>query len=96
MNLSTQPNQYALRRSPASPLDRILRSLVGLILLALAGFCGFGFLASFEVPGPPGLPWKIGYAVAGIVLATGAAVQFRGAISAGSNRRHDTTEASAP
>jgi hypothetical protein len=69
-----------------SPLDRFLRGLVSLILLAFACFCGFGFVASFELPGPPGLPWKIGYAIAGLVSLAAAAVLFRGTLPARRNR----------
>jgi hypothetical protein len=43
-----------------------IRSVVALVLLAVAAFCGFGFLATFEPPGFVGL--RIGYAVA-IVLS---------------------------
>lgn len=39
------------------------RILTGLALVAVALFCVFGFLASFE-PGN-GLPWKVGYGVCG-------------------------------
>ncbi|MFK7819137.1 MAG: hypothetical protein AB8G99_10490 [Planctomycetaceae bacterium] len=45
----------------------VVRSIV---LLAVAGFCGFGFLASFEPPGS--LIWKLGYAVSGLSALIGA------------------------
>lgn len=52
-------------------LGRILGALA---LLAVALFCVFGFLASFE-PGN-GLQWKIGYAALGCGCLTGAVVLF--------------------
>jgi hypothetical protein len=46
-------------------LSAILKSLV---LLAVAGFCGFGYLATFEPTDRPGvfMAFRIGYAVIGI------------------------------
>jgi hypothetical protein len=48
-----------------SPTNRIV---VSLLLLAVAAFCGFGFLATFEPPGFVGL--RVGYAV-GIAISLG-------------------------
>jgi hypothetical protein len=45
-----------------------IRIVVSLLLLAVAAYCGFGFLATFEPPGFVG--WRIGFAV-GIVLSLG-------------------------
>ena len=47
------------------------RVLLGLTLLAAAGFCVYGFLASFEPPGYPA--FKIGYVVIGLLCLTGGA-----------------------
>ena len=46
------------------------RGVATLVLLAMAGFCGFGFLASFEPPGH--IAWKIGYALSGVACVAGA------------------------
>lgn len=46
--------------------------LVGL-LLAVALFCAYGFLASME-PGPGHLPFRIGYPIVGIACIAGSAV----------------------
>jgi O-antigen/teichoic acid export membrane protein len=49
-------------------MNLLLRLLVALSLLAVAGFCAFGFLATFEYAEPMRrLPWQVGYA--GIALA---------------------------
>ena len=40
--------------------------------LGLAAFCGFGFLASFELAASQGLPWQLAYSVIGLgSLVTG-------------------------
>jgi hypothetical protein len=54
----------------------VLRLLATLASLAIAAFCVFGFLASFE-PGV-GPAWKIGYAVVFVVALLGAAVAWLG------------------
>jgi hypothetical protein len=54
----------------------VLRLLATLASLAIAAFCVFGFLASFE-PGV-GPVWKIGYAVVFVVALLGAAVAWLG------------------
>ena len=40
------------------------------MLLAVAAFCGFGYLATFEPPGFPMMRW--GYALLGGMCAAGA------------------------
>jgi hypothetical protein len=40
-----------------------MRVLLALILVALAAFCAFGFLATFE-PVDGALGWRVGYGVA--------------------------------
>jgi hypothetical protein len=40
------------------------------VLLLVAAFCGYGFLASFE-PGPRAIYFRIGYAVAGLLCLGG-------------------------
>jgi hypothetical protein len=57
-------------------LQITVRILAALALLAIALFCSFGFLASFE-PGN-GFLWKAGYAALGCGCMTGAFVLFRG------------------
>lgn len=53
---------------------RIVQLLLACITLLLAGFCAFGFLASFEVP--HALAWKVGYASLGVasLAATGGLI----------------------
>jgi hypothetical protein len=53
-------------------MKTLLRILGSLPLFAIAGFCVFGFLASFE-PGN-GLQWKVSYAVLGWICLVGAIV----------------------
>ena len=45
-----------------------------ILLLAVASFCLFGFLATFEPTDTPGMFWafRIGYAVVGIGCVVGA------------------------
>lgn len=45
---------------------RIIQLLLACFTLLFSGFCGFGFLASFE-PVPHALAWKVGYAAVGVV-----------------------------
>jgi hypothetical protein len=51
-------------------MKTLVRILASLPLLAIAGFCVFGFLASFE-PGN-GMQWKVGYAALGWGCVAGA------------------------
>ncbi|MDB5354021.1 MAG: hypothetical protein JWN24_474 [Phycisphaerales bacterium] len=53
----------------------MLRVLAGMLLLVPTAFCAFGFLASFE-PTPHAMLFRIGYAVAGLGLLTGAMALF--------------------
>jgi hypothetical protein len=48
-----------------------MRFVVSVVLLCLALFCGYGFLASFE-PAANAMTFRIGYAVIGLLAATGA------------------------
>jgi hypothetical protein len=56
-------------------LSMLARILAALVLLAMALFCAFGFLASFA-PGY-GLIWKVGYGAVGCVFLVGAMALFR-------------------
>ena len=47
-------------------MNSILKVITILILVALALFCAFGFLASFEYPSPN--LWHLGYATAFALL----------------------------
>lgn len=47
-------------------------------LMLVAGFCGFGFLATFE-PGPNVVAWRIGYGVTGLACLAAAAWLLLGA-----------------
>ena len=51
---------------------------VGALVLAfLTLFFAFGFLASFELQGAAGLPWKIGYAILATLSVTGIITLLR-------------------
>jgi len=57
------------------------RGIGALLLLALAGFGSFGFLASYEVPtSAQRLPWQLGYAVLGITALGGASKLIVGSL----------------
>jgi len=49
----------------------MFRILIVVILLAVAAFCTFGFLATFE--SPAFTRWRIGYGVAFVLCFAGAA-----------------------
>jgi hypothetical protein len=46
----------------------LFRTLWPIVLLVLIGFCGFGFLASFEYPGVT--VWHVAYAALGLTFVT--------------------------
>jgi hypothetical protein len=50
-----------------------MRAVKSLLLLLVAGFCLFGFLASGE-PGPNHAYFRVGYAVVGVAAVVYAAV----------------------
>ena len=53
-------------------MHTLTRITAGLFLLAIAGFCVFGFLASYEYSEPlKRLPWQIGYGVVGLACLPG-------------------------
>lgn len=51
-------------------MPMLARMLVALVLLAVAGFCVFGFLATFEPPGFPSV--RLVYGVVGCLCLAGA------------------------
>jgi hypothetical protein len=53
-----------------------MRVLLGLVLLAIAAFCSFGFLATYE-PVDGALAWRVGYVAAIIACLYGALRLFR-------------------
>ncbi len=56
-------------------LPRVLGTLV---LLAVVGFCVFGFMASYEYPeAARRLPWQIGYAVIGLACLSAIVLLLR-------------------
>ena len=46
-----------------------------IVLLLIATFCAYGFLASFE-PGPRALYFRVGYAVSGLLCLVGVVALF--------------------
>jgi hypothetical protein len=61
--------------------------MVVMALLAVAGFCGYGFLATFEPP-PPGtnfIAWRIGYGAIGLGCLASAAWLLCGRLHAKRN-----------
>ncbi|MDB5171639.1 MAG: hypothetical protein JWN51_412 [Phycisphaerales bacterium] len=53
----------------------VSRVLAGMLLLLPAAFCAFGFLATFE-QSPHAMLFRVGYAVVGLGLLTGAMALF--------------------
>jgi hypothetical protein len=74
VNARQQARQWSLGARILGIAGRIIAALVS---LAMALFCGFGFLASFE-PGPDAWFWKITYGTLAGGLLAGAAVLVRG------------------
>ena len=62
---------HRLRQQKAGSAMFVIKLLASLALLAVAAFCGFGFLATFEPPGSVG--WRIGYTVVGLACLAAAA-----------------------
>ncbi len=59
-------------------MQTFTRIITALALLAFAGFCVFGFLASYEYPEVARrLPWQIGYGAIGLACLAGAAMVLR-------------------
>lgn len=59
---------------------KLLMAILGsLILLAVAAFCLFGFLATFE-PTTNALLFRIGYAVIGVGCMAGAGILMANAV----------------
>lgn len=55
---------------PGNTMILIFRVLLMLVLLAIAAFCLFGFLATFEPPQYPG--WRVAYGTVGVICIIGA------------------------
>jgi hypothetical protein len=73
--MSTFHREFDIRKR-AQVMKILARILGALVLLAMALFCAFGFLASFE-PGN-GLIWKLGYGALACGFLVGAVALFRG------------------
>ena len=59
-------------------MQMLARVLTGLVLLALAGFCLFGFLATYEYRAAADrLPWQFAYGSVGLICLGGIALLFR-------------------
>ena len=59
-------------------MQTIARIIGALALLAITGFCVFGFLATYEYSEvSKRLPWQIGYGVLGMVCLSGVAMLLR-------------------
>jgi len=55
----------------SSIMKPVFRCLLAVVMLMLAGFCVFGFLASFE-PTDNAMVFRIGYAVMGVSCLAGS------------------------
>lgn len=56
----------------------VARLATVLLLFAVAGFCIFGFMASYEYADvAKRLPWQIGYGVLGLTCLSGAVMLLR-------------------
>ena len=63
-------------------MDRIAKLLVAVVLLAVAAFCAFGFLASYEPPPSPArLALRLAYAAVGLASLAGAGVLIARALA---------------
>lgn len=51
-------------------MNRIIRIVIALVLLAVAAFCAFGFLATFEPPSH--IPLRVAYGCIGLACLAGA------------------------
>lgn len=52
-----------------------MRPMIAAVSLALAAFCVYGILATFE-PGPRAIPFRIGYSVGGVLCLAAALSAF--------------------
>ncbi|MBL8823755.1 MAG: hypothetical protein JNJ77_14295 [Planctomycetia bacterium] len=53
-------------------MPRVARLLLVAMLLGIAAFCVFGFLATFEPTPRDVLPWQVGYGATAFVAVLGA------------------------
>ncbi len=60
-------------------MKRVAPILCTVLLLSLAAFCVFGFLATFE-PTDHAVAFRIGYALIGLSCLTGSALQIATAL----------------
>ena len=59
-------------------MKTLARIVAVLGLLAITGFCGFGFLSTFELSEVRArLPWQIGYATLGLICVVGMVALVR-------------------
>jgi len=59
-------------------MQTLARIIGALALLAITGFCVFGFLATYEYSeAAKRLPWQIGYGAIGLVCLSGAVIVLR-------------------
>ena len=59
-------------------MGKLMRIIGALALLALAAFCVFGFMASYEYhDAAKRLPWQIGYGMLGLACLSGAILLLR-------------------
>jgi hypothetical protein len=57
----------------AKPVKTIARILGAVLLLGLAAFCLFGFMATYEYSDASRrLPWQVGYGVGALICVAGA------------------------
>lgn len=52
-------------------MNAVLKIFAVLVLLSVAAFCIFGFLASYELPAAAAFPWQIGYGMAAAFCVVG-------------------------
>jgi LPXTG-motif cell wall-anchored protein len=55
----------------------LLRITGALGLFAIAAFCAFGFMATFEPSASPRWPWQVGYGLIGLASLGGAIFLLR-------------------
>lgn len=59
-------------------METLARIIGALALLAITGFCVFGFMATYEYSeAARRLPWQMGYGALGLVCLSGAVIVLR-------------------
>ncbi len=84
--------ERARHNSNTTVMQTLARIIGALALLAITGFCVFGFMAIFEYSETAKrLPWQIGYGALGFVCLSGAVMLLRPRRSSSTPSSTDTS-----